>query len=122
MKSELEIATILSDKVSDVAQPSTSSGVGKHNTKSNSEKMKPAKGEKKKEKSKKKSKHFRKKFQTSSSSPESSSSSSSTADEDEKRSSRAFKSKAKKKFFAVDGIDHESSEFEKDVLQTSDDL
>ncbi len=39
-----------------------SSGIDKHNTKSDSEKMKPAKGEKKKEKSKKKSKKSRKKL------------------------------------------------------------
>ncbi len=53
MELELEIAAIQSDEVSDVAQPSTSSGIGKHNTKSDSKKKKPAKGEKKKEKEQK---------------------------------------------------------------------
>ncbi len=62
MKSELEIATIQSNEVSDVAQPSMCSGIGKHNTNSDPEKMKLAKGEKKKEKLKKKSKKSRKKF------------------------------------------------------------
>ncbi len=48
------------------------------------------------------------------------------ADEDEKRSSRASKLKAKKKLSGVnnndkDDNDHESSEFQEDVLQTLDD-
>ncbi len=74
--------------------------------------MKPAKCEKKKEKSKKKNKKMRKSFKLLSS----------TADENEKRSSRAPKSKTKKKLVAVDNDDCESSEFEKDVPQTLDNL
>ncbi len=116
------------DEVSDVAQPSINSGIGKHNTKSDSEKIKLAKGIKKEEKSKKKSKKLRKKFQTSSSSSESSSSTSSMADEDKKRSSRASKLKAKKKFVMVDDDDdddddddHKSSELEEDVPQILND-
>ncbi len=62
MKLELEIAAIQLDEVLDVAQPSTSSGIGKHSTKSDSKKMKLAKGEKKNEKSKKKIKKSRKSF------------------------------------------------------------
>ncbi len=60
MESKLEIAAIQSDEVSDVAQPSTSSDIGKH--KKRFRKDEAGKGRKKKEKLKKKSKKSRKKF------------------------------------------------------------
>ncbi len=57
MESELEIAAIQSDEVSDVAQPSTNSGIGKHNTKSAFEKMKMANGKKGKKNQRKRTKN-----------------------------------------------------------------
>ncbi len=56
MKSELEFAAIQLDGVSDIAQPSTSSSIGKQNTKSDFKKIKPAKGEKRRKNRRKRAK------------------------------------------------------------------